>query len=168
MRTETTNPDTLSDSWLRIAVAEHVFGYHVERIKPDWYSHEVFCFYDPAFAPDMTYSWDENGCNARMYRNGLNPSAGTAPPLPSYESEDSEGAEYQVVNRMIELGYHFRLYGFNVTHREKASTREFEAEFLPTGSNHEERYIAKGEWPQLAICRAALKASLGSLKPKKG
>ena len=157
--------EELSDYDLRLQVAEHVVGLHVERVKPDWYEREVFCFYDPAFPQLVAYSWDANACNAMMFCNGKDASAGYAPPLPSYESEDSGGAEYEVINAMIGRGYHFRLCGFDVTHRGEDAKREYEAEFLPRGSNHEQRFISTADVPQLAIARAAVKASLAAAPP---
>jgi hypothetical protein len=82
---------------LDVAVAERVLGMHVERIKPAWYPLEVTLFYWPN-DPLITYSYDANACNAMMYRNGKDDTAGTAPPLPRYSGDLS--AAWEVIAAM--------------------------------------------------------------------
>lgn len=77
-------------------IAQNVLDYHAEWVKPSWYAFPVLCFYRKG-SPLIKYSYDENGCNAMMFRNGVDDSAGTAPPLPQY-SENIEDA-WEVVEK---------------------------------------------------------------------
>ena len=70
-------------------VAETALGFRVERIRPAWYGREVLCFYRPG-SPEMAYSYDDNACNAMMFRNGVDDSAGYALPLPRYHDDTAE------------------------------------------------------------------------------
>lgn len=153
-----------SECEIDIAIAEKVFGFKVNKVKPDWYPYEVLLFYHEG-DPLISYSWDENACNAMMHANGRDGSDGTAPPLPHY-SVEPEGREWEIVDAMIELhGCHFRLCGFDTSYRTRGTDieecephREYEAEFKPKGYRGDERFIATASRPELAICLAALKA----------
>lgn len=87
-------------------IVEKVMGFIRMTIQPDWYALPVDLF----FAPEsvwVIYSYDENGCNALMFRNGNDASDGYARPLPAY----SEDIEYtlEVVEKMQEQGWSFSL-----------------------------------------------------------
>lgn len=155
-------------------VAQKVFGYEMRVVYPEWYKGlPVYCFYDPDFAQfGMTYSWDANACNASMYRNGND--GEMAEHLPRWDWEDS-GTFLQVVERMTERGYHFRLYSYRTPYRqtddpfrptkEEQEHLEYEAEFMPYRSDHSERYIVRAEWAAKAVCEAAIKAVDGRIQP---
>jgi hypothetical protein len=69
-----------------IDIASTIFGYTTRVIQPTWYRHEVMLFY--RVGDDMPeYSYDENACNAIIYRNGRDDSDGVARPLPFYSNE---------------------------------------------------------------------------------
>jgi hypothetical protein len=74
-------------------IAEKVFGYQVEVVKPEWYKFEVYLFKDVE-RDCYLYSLDENACNAMMYRNGVDARDGTLPPLPFYSIADSTDFTY--------------------------------------------------------------------------
>ena len=76
----------MTDRELDVLVAEKALGMRVERIRTNWYHHEILCFFEPG-CDLMVYSYDENACNAMMYRNGVDESAGVAAPLPYYSGE---------------------------------------------------------------------------------
>lgn len=65
-------------------VAEHIFGYTVEEIRPSWYKLPVKLF---KMNDEICYSWDANACNACIYRNGVDETLGFVPPLPNYSTE---------------------------------------------------------------------------------
>ena len=67
-------------------VAEKVFGLERRSVRPYWYNREVLCLHDPANGL-MTYSYDSNGCNAIMFRNGQDSTMGTADPLPFFTTK---------------------------------------------------------------------------------
>jgi hypothetical protein len=54
-----------TEGWeLDAAIAEHVLGFHVERVTPDWYrGREVLLFFSPGETL-VSYSADANACNA--------------------------------------------------------------------------------------------------------
>ena len=87
-------------------VAEKVMGWRVERVRPSWYPVEVLCFYEE-WSRNISYTYDERSCNAMLYRNGVDDSNGTAPPLPQF-SEDI-AATWTVVERLQEQGWHLSL-----------------------------------------------------------
>lgn len=74
---------------LDLLVMEHVFGYQVQWIKPDWYPLPVATLYHQDFPGIMQYSWDGNACNAMMYRNQNDVSLGSAEPVPRCSSYDN-------------------------------------------------------------------------------
>lgn len=86
---------------LNVAVAERVLGMSIRRTTPEWYGREVTLFYWPN-DPLIAYSWDENACNAMMYRNGKDDSNGTAPSLPFYDSDLDQA--WEVVLTLRERG----------------------------------------------------------------
>ena len=136
-----------------VLVAEHVMGFHVERIKPDWYPHEVTLFFRPG-NPLVEYSYDENACNAMMHRNGKDDSDGTASPLPFY-SEEIEHA-WEVVEKLAANGW-------NVAVETMANTSEapYTAVSFWRGDDWDtaEAMATDGaNTASLAICLAALKA----------
>src|ERR1051325_4854001 len=146
----------------------------MEIAFPDWHNgRPVYCFFDPEFSQfGMTYSWDENACNASMFRNGVN--GEYAEHLPHWDWDD-DGDFLQVVKEMTGKGYLFRLAGYRTTYRitdepfkpEKVPEHlEYESEFMPIGSNHAERYIARAESAPKAVCLAAVRAIDGKIKPK--
>lgn len=78
--------EQITDRELDILVAEKVLGMRIERIQTKWYNHDILCFYEPS-CDLMVYSYDENACNAMMYRNGVDERDGVAQPLPHYSLE---------------------------------------------------------------------------------
>lgn len=72
-----------SDRQFDKTIAESVFGWQVEVVKPEWYPYDVYLFRDP-ISGNLLYSLDENACNAMMYRNGVDATDGTLPPLPHF------------------------------------------------------------------------------------
>lgn len=173
MSTMAVEIDKIKERELDALMAEKVLEYKVERVKPDWYPLEVLLFYWEG-SPVISYSYDADACNALMYANGKDSAAGNAPPLPHYSSEDSEGAEWEVVNAMIERhDCDFRLCGFKTSYSGCGAEiakgephREYEVEFKPRGYKGDERFIATAPTPQLAICRAALVAIQSTATPK--
>ena len=154
-------------------VAEKVFGYHMEIVRPEWYGgRPVFCFYDPQFSQfGMTYSWDSNACNASMFRNGVG--GEYAEHLPHWDWED-EGAFLEVIENLTAKGYHFRLYSYRTEYQQTADPfrpdkvaehLQYEAEFMPYGSDHSERYVVRAASAAKAVCQAAVAAAEGKLKP---
>jgi hypothetical protein len=75
------------DRQLDKLIAEKVFGYEVEMVKPDWYPFEVYLFKWPERGV-YAYSLDEDACNARMYRNGVDEREGFLDSLPFYSSAE--------------------------------------------------------------------------------
>lgn len=124
---------------LNLAVAEKVLGYRVVKAKPAWYPFEVWCFYAPGDTTEewMAYSWDQNACNAMMFRNGKDDKAGTAPPLPGYVFDIS--AAWNVVAEI----------------RERGLLEAFKAHLGDVWASSEEDAA-------VAICRAALAAVEGA------
>ncbi len=138
----------LSDRQLDLVVAEHVFGLVPRKVKPDWYKLEVTLFSYPN-DPLITYSFDENACNACMHRNGVDEKAGTARPLPFWACED-EGAT-EVVREMEGRGFGWEI-------RKLAEpvdpSRPYEARFCSATVDAR----ASAESSARAICTAALRA----------
>lgn len=89
--------DKTPDRVIDCAIAEHVLGFHVENIgRPILhgypYKADVLLFFAVGH-PHVVYSYDDNSCNAMMYRNGVDDTDGTAPSLPSYCNELNEAWE---------------------------------------------------------------------------
>jgi hypothetical protein len=129
---------------LDIAVARYVIGMHVERITPAWYGREVTLFFRPG-NPLVEYSYDEHSCNAMMFRNGVDPSDGTARPLPLYseEMDDAWSLRHWLAERGVWLtlqsDWHMRQWNAAI-HRK--------SEFVAQSGFVDDA--------PLAICRAAL------------
>lgn len=132
-------------------IAEHVLGYEVRTVKPDWYPHEVRCFFwRESNLPLMAYSYDQNACNASMYANGIDMKDGYAQALPRW-SGDSDGMVWEVVHAMIKRGFRFWLVD-----EPGICENRFRCCFAKdVGRMMEESTTAKGV--EEAICRAALK-----------
>lgn len=141
----------LTGRTLDCIVAEEVLGLEARWVKPDWYQFEVVCFYQSGF-PLMVYSYDENACNACMHRNGVDDSDGTAQSLPHYSGEDSNGVEWEVVSAMSER----HGCAFKITTLQEGDRVVFECEFTPKEGGKPPA-SARGEFPQEAICLAAVR-----------
>lgn len=91
-------------------------------------------------------------------------------PLPYYIGDPAADGFNLIVNAMISKDYHFRIYGYDTTHRQRSSDpmdletvplhREFEAEFVKRGEGpgFNPRMIGTDESPNMAIVKAAFKA----------
>ena len=129
-------------------IAEKVFGLEVRRIKPDWYRYEVLCFYEPGY-PLMVYSFDQNGCNARMYRNGIDERDGIASTLPFWSQDIADA--WEVVE-------HFKKQDYMVSVNVGPEAGWWCCMYPPAGDFIETESC---ESAPLAICRAALQAAEG-------
>jgi hypothetical protein len=141
-----------TEGWeLDAAIAEHVLGFHVERVTPDWYrGREVLLFFSPGETL-VSYSADANACNAMMYCNGRDASDGTAPPLPAFSTDMA--AAWRVVEKLATDGFYCRI---DSPFEPGALYR---AGFTPhgvTGWNGRPDFRAAADTAPLAICRAAL------------
>jgi hypothetical protein len=72
---------------LDLMVLEAVFNYEIRRVKPDWYDLEVHLAMNKETGL-IEYSYDDNGCNAMMYMNGVDEKVGFAKPIPRYSLDD--------------------------------------------------------------------------------
>lgn len=122
---------------LAIEVAKHVFGYRMETVQPSWYRLPVHCFYVPSDPNWMVYSYDENACNAMMFRDGKSEKSGYARPLPFWDIQLSDAWE--------------------VVHALKDRTDGSFERFLKISPNV---YELDEETAARRICEAALKAVL--------
>lgn len=166
---------------LNLFIAEHVIGLRVVVVQPSWYDRPVFTFFETGY-PLMVYAWDTNACNAQMFRNGVDASDGHTECLPNWVGEETEGYEWAIVSAMIERGYVCEVRSFktslplaftpaDILTSETPIPRvaeylAHEAEFMPLGSDHSERYIERDGHPSIAIGLAARRAIEGKLKPK--
>ena len=130
------------DARLNFAIAQEVFGMRVEAIEPEWYRQTVWLFFKEGF-PNVVYSYDNNACNAMMYRNGKDISGGTAPPLPFWSSEF--GGAWEVIAELKQRG------GDTWKNFERLS-----ATFLPFWAYDSTEELAKD------ICLTALEAVRGA------
>lgn len=142
------------------AIAEHVMGWRVERITPEWYGTEVVLFYETDY-PLISYSSDARSCNACMYRNGKDDTDGIAPPLPSFS--DDIAAAWLVAEAMARLEPH--PWMLTLMNWDYYGERTYSARFTshPLGPPHAE---ASADSPALAICQAALTALTPHPTPK--
>ncbi|HKX33530.1 MAG TPA: hypothetical protein VJ302_37980 [Blastocatellia bacterium] len=94
-----------------LLILEAVFDYQIHRIRPSWYLYEVVLAINKQTGL-IDYSYDENNCNARVYRNGIDESEGIAESIPRYSLDDrNRPAEFlHIVDRMREQnGYYLEL-----------------------------------------------------------
>jgi hypothetical protein len=140
--------DELDGPKLSALILTHIFDYTVQTVKPDWYPHEVLCFYPPG-STLMEYSWDKNGCNAIMHANGKDASDGNAKPLPHICEELEEA--WHVVEYLKARSWQGMV--------EVQSLTLYRARFVFSGMAAGERkaFYTVAESPSLAICRAAIK-----------
>lgn len=139
----------LDNRQIDVLVAEKVLGMRLVRVKPDWYRGvEVLLFFHGL--DWIEYSYDDNYCNATMYRNGRDATDGYASPLPSY-SDDMGEAWSNIVPAVLE-----RFTRVELHQRKEGCVCRIESDSGPVT----EGYVTTAEDPNpaRAICLAALKA----------
>lgn len=140
---------------LDMLVAEYVFGLHVEVVKPTWYDREVMLFISPESGL-IIYSYDTNGCNAMMYRNGVDSKDGIAEPLPFFSLDDT--IVWEIIDQLRGNGWRVNIH----VEPESVEVNVY-CPFGPckkhgTKTHNWHGATASGETLPLALCRAALKA----------
>ena len=149
-----TEIDELEGRALDIAVGSVLFE-HI-TINPEWYRFPVEGFFDRQSGL-MVYSYDTNGCNALMFRNGESDSDGTADPLP-YWSDDIAQA-WELVEELWELGNNFAINRLFMTCGQYAVSVDRHAEDRICELIRDSRWeTTSAATAPTAICRAYLKA----------